>query len=141
MAACPELWLRKSELGWDPYSETRSNILLQHIQKNLSNFKLLEHIKAAPSPLTLEEVKALAVDFDEDMHKDWGEAPEDYPCPNDNLPIIIAIPQSACAPDSSPGHEISNPSAEDSALANETLVVGQENPTSNSPKNSLEQAS
>ena len=137
MAACPKLCLRKSELRWDPHSETRSNIPFQHMQKNLSSFKLIEHIKAAPHPLTLEEIKALTVNFDEDMYRDWGEAPKDYAYPDDHVPIIIPLLSFSDAPESSSGHEVVIPNVEDSIVANETLIVEQENST----VNPLEQAS
>ena len=38
MKSCPRLLLKKSELGWDPHSEDRMNLLQQKAQKELPDF-------------------------------------------------------------------------------------------------------
>ena len=110
------------------------------MQRNLPPFALLEHIKAAANPLTLEEIKSLPVDFDPDMYKDWGEAPVDYPCPDDDMPIIAPVTQTTGAPDPSSGQEIIT-HAEGTVMATEDHVLGKEKSTTDSPENPLEQAS
>ena len=98
MDACLELRLRKSELGWDPKAVTRANLLQQTLFKPEPDFKLLKELQKLPHPLTLEEVRALKVDYDVDLDKDLGTVSDNPVCEDDGLPYIVPVPNSAESP-------------------------------------------
>ena len=98
MEACPELRLRKSELGWDPEAVTRANLLQQRLFKAEPDFELLKELQKLPHPLTLEEIKELKVDYDVDLDKDLGTVADNPVCEDDGLPYIVPVPNSVESP-------------------------------------------
>ena len=99
MNACPELRLRKKELGWDPIYRNRANKHLQNIITQEPNFSLLTHLQGLPQPLTLEEVKNLTEYYDQDVQKDWGDVAHRYEYPDANVPFIVPTPSAIDAQD------------------------------------------
>ena len=89
MAACPNLRLRKRELGWDPHSENRTNILQQQAQKEIPYFTLLKELDKKQKAWTTEEVEQLEVDHDEDIDNVYESLPEQWVCEDDDVPYIV----------------------------------------------------
>ena len=89
MEVCPTLRLRKSELGWDPHSENRANVLQQKAQKELPDFTLLKELDKKEKAWTVEEVEQLEVDHDVDLDKVYDPLPEEWVCEDDNVPYIV----------------------------------------------------
>lgn len=89
MNNCPQLRLRKKELGWDPYAEIRANKLQQQVLKGEYDFKFLTEVEKLKQPLTPELLESLEEDYDVDLDHEWGETPEDYPCEDEDVPILV----------------------------------------------------
>ena len=98
MDAYPELKLRKTELGWDPEAITRANLLQQTLLKAEPNFLLLKELQKSPHPLTLEEVRALKVDYDVNFEADLGTVSDNYVCEDDDVPFIVPVQNSVKSP-------------------------------------------
>lgn len=65
------------ELGWDPYAQQRANKLHQDLVKGEGlKFTFLDDKQT--TPLSLEELEKLTIDYDQDLDDTIGVAPTSY---------------------------------------------------------------
>ena len=88
MEACPQLLLKKSELGWDPKSKDRVDFLQQRAQKEMPDFTLLNELEKEKRAWSAEEVERLSTDYDDFLDEVIAPPPDTWVCAHDGMPII-----------------------------------------------------
>lgn len=91
MSEYPQLRLRKKQLAWDLFAKDRANKLQHELLKGEHEFKLLMKISKQEKPLSLEQLKDMTTDYDEDLDDVVGEMQEVYPCEDENVPLLCLV--------------------------------------------------
>ena len=66
----PHLGLRRKKMGWNPAaSEVARRCYVQKVKGELPKIPLLEHLKTQKGSLTLEQLRELNVDYDDQLDR------------------------------------------------------------------------